>query len=114
MGTKRLATLAAALVGIAATSAWAQKPDSAIIESSLEIQVRQAQLPNGVDGRVLVSPCDTCQPQNLQLSATTGYAINGAKASLSELRAAMAGGSGWLTIHFDLRDRYVTRIDLVK
>jgi hypothetical protein len=115
MGARNLASLAAAVAIVATAPAFAQLPANVVLESSVEIAALQAQLPNDVDGRVMLRGCEQCKVQDLQLSAATTYSVNGAKSSLSELRARLVGSTdGWLTIHFDLRDRRVTRVDLVK
>jgi hypothetical protein len=115
MGVSNITRLAVIVAMLAAAPVWAQLPANVVLESSLEVAALQAQFPSSADGRVMLRGCEGCKLQNLQLSEATGYSINGAKSSLALLRAAVVGSSdGWLTIHFDLRDRRVTRVDLVK
>jgi hypothetical protein len=106
---------AAVLLALAACAftAQAQLPPIKIIEASVETTGVAVHFPASAAGSVLVQGCPQCRDQSLQLSAATGYFINGQSVTLAQITSAARGGADKaLTIHFRLKDKIVTRIDL--
>ena len=105
--TALLAMLAWTLV------AQAQLPAALLLEASVETNGANVHFPGAVSGKVVVQGCPQCREQALQLAPTTGYFINGQPATLSQITNAARGGIDKpLTIHYRLKDKIVSRIDL--
>jgi hypothetical protein len=106
---------AAVLLALAACTLTAQADLAAItvLESSVETTGVAVHFPSSATGNVLVQGCPQCRDQSLQLAPETGYFINGQRVTLAQITSAAQGGADKpLTIHFRLKDKIVTRIDL--
>jgi hypothetical protein len=109
--SKRAAVLLA--LAACALSAQAQLLPNKVLETSVETTGVAVHFPASAAGSVLVQGCPQCRDQSLQLAAATGYFINGQRATLAQITSAARGGADKsLTIHFRLKDKVVTRIDL--
>jgi hypothetical protein len=105
--TTLLVTLAWAL------NAQAQLPPALLLEASVETNGASVYFPSTVSGKVVVQGCPECREQSLQLAPTTGYFINGRRVTLVQITNAARGGADKsLTIHYGLKDKIVSRIDL--
>jgi len=108
---KRMVLLA--ILAACAPSVQAQLPPITVLETSVETNGANVHFPSSASGSVLVQGCPQCRDQSLQLTAATGYFINGQRATLAQITSAARGGADKsLTIHFRLKDKIVTRIDL--
>ena len=94
-------------------TAQAQLPPGTMLEAAIETNGANVHFPGSATGSVLVQGCPACREQSLRLSAATGYFINGQRATLVQITNAARGGAGKsLTIHYGLKDKIVTRVDL--
>lgn len=105
-----LATLA---MSVAAFVARAQLPPVTVMEASIETNGGSVHFPGSLSGRVVVQSCPKCVDQALQLDAHTHFFLNGQEISLAKLAAAALGATDKaLAIHYRLKDKVVTRVDL--
>jgi hypothetical protein len=96
-----------------ALSAQAQLSPATVLEASVETTSAGVHFPSSLSGRILVQGCPQCVDQALQLDAHTQFFVNGQATTLAKVAAAALGAAGdSVTIHFRLKDKVVTRVDL--
>jgi DNA replicative helicase MCM subunit Mcm2 (Cdc46/Mcm family) len=111
-------TSATALLALLGMLAWtltaqAQHQPSKVIEASVETSGDAVHFPSSASGRILVQGCPECRDQSLQLDAASAYFIDGQRVTLAQITGAARGGANRpLTIHFRVKDKVVTRVDL--
>jgi hypothetical protein len=102
-----------AVLAACALSVQAQLPPVKVREASVETNGAAVHFPSSANGSVLVQGCPMCRDQSLQLAPASGYFINGERVTLAQITSAARGGADKpLTIHFGLKDKIVTRVDL--
>jgi hypothetical protein len=108
------ATLALLLVGQQAAGAReAQAKPGAIIarELAVEASTDSIVLPSGPLGRLLVTPCRSCAPMNIETDSDTKYFFGDREVPLAELRRLLAGQRGKAAVVLYGRDnRRLTRL----
>ena len=113
MNRTRNQTLATLALSLAAFVVQAQLPPVTVMEASVETYGNAVHFPSSLSGKVVVEGCPQCTEQALQLDAHTHCFLNGQEISLGKLAAAALGAAEKpLTIHYRLKDKVVTRIDL--
>jgi hypothetical protein len=106
-------TVVALALTVAAFVAQAQLPPATVMEASLETNGNAVRFPASSSGSVLVQGCPQCVEQSLRLDAHSQFFINGQAVTLAKLTSAALGATNKpLTIHFRLKDKVVTRVDL--
>jgi hypothetical protein len=106
-------TVVALALAVGACVAQAQLPPATVMEASIETNGNGARFPASSNGTVVVQGCPQCLEQSLQLDAHSRFFINGQETTLAKLTSAALGATNKpLTIHFRLRDKVVTRVDL--
>jgi hypothetical protein len=108
---KRLVVMT--ILAVCALGVQAQLPPVAVLEASVETNGANVHFPPSASGSVLVQGCPQCRNQSLQLAPATGYFINGQRVTLAQITSAARGGADKsLAIHFRLKDKIATRVDL--
>jgi len=109
--TRFLAT--GGLLAALTLSARAQMPPATVTEASVETTSAAIHFPSSLAGRIQVQGCPACVDQTLQLDAHTQFYLNGAATTLAKMAAAaLRAPDNSLTVHFRLKDKTVTRVDM--
>jgi hypothetical protein len=106
-------TVVALALTFGACVAQAQLPPATVMEASVETNGAGARFPTSSSGAVIVQGCPQCVDQSLRLDSHTQFFINGQATTLAKLASAALGGTDKpLTIHYRLKDKVVTRVEL--
>ena len=106
-------TAVALALTVAACLAQAQLPPATVTEASIETNGNAVRFPASSSGALVVQGCPQCLEQSLRMDAHTRFSLNGREITLTKLAAATLGAANKpLTIHYRLKDKVVTRVDL--
>ena len=106
-------TVLALTLAVAACVAQAQLPPATVMEASIETNGNAVRFPASSTGALLVQGCPQCVTQSLRMDAHTRFSLNGQEITLAKLASAALGAANKpLTIHYRLKDKVVTRVDL--
>jgi hypothetical protein len=106
-------TVAALALTVAAFVAQAQLPPATVMEASIETDGNAVRFPGSASGSVLIQGCPQCVEQSVRLDSHSQFFINGQEVTLAKLSSAALGATNRpLTIHFRLKDKVVTRVEL--
>jgi len=108
-------TIATLMLVTLAVTARAQLPPVSVVEASIETAGSGVHFPSTLSGKLIVQGCPQCVDQALQLDAHTQFYLNGRSITFAQLSSAALGAADKsLTVHYRLKDKVVTRVDLTE